>query len=384
MTIESFEAGMRTRVIFGPGAVSRIGEVVRGLGARRTLLVTDNGIVRAGHADRVECSLRQAGIDTASFAEVRENPTTEDVDRGMVVAREAQPDLLVALGGGSAMDCAKGINFLLTNGGAIRDYWGIGKATQPMLPSVAIPTTAGTGSEAQSFALISDPLTHQKMACGDTKVAFRVAILDPELTRSQPPRVTALTGIDALAHALETMVTRPRNPFSTLFSREAWRLLIQGFPRVLHDSEDLAARREMQLGAHWAGVAIEHSMLGAAHSLANPLTARCGVPHGQAVGVMLPHVIEYNARFAADPYRELIRMAVELGVLPAKADLAELITMVGDLLRQAGLATRLEDLGVSRECLPELASEAGQQWTARFNPGELTPPILRELYERAY
>ena len=144
-------------------------------------------------------------------------------------AHELQPDLLVGLGGGSSMDCAKGINFLYTNGGRMQDYWGEGKATQPMLPMIAVPTTAGTGSEAQSFALISDAQTHVKMACGDKKAAFRIAILDPELTLTQPARVTALTGIDAIAHALETYVTQRRNPVSLSFSREAWRLLSAHF-----------------------------------------------------------------------------------------------------------------------------------------------------------
>ena len=138
-------------------------------------------------------------------------------------ARACQPDLLVGLGGGSSMDCAKGINFLYTNGGRMQDYWGVGKAQRPMLPMIAVPTTAGTGSETQSFALISDAVTKTKMACGDQKAACRVALLDPMLTLTQPARVTALTGIDAMAHALETYVTKRRNAASLVFSREAWR-----------------------------------------------------------------------------------------------------------------------------------------------------------------
>ncbi len=193
------------------------------------------------------------------------------------------------------MDCAKGINFLYTNGGQMQDYWGVGKAKRPMLPMIAVPTTAGTGSEAQSFALISDAQTHVKMACGDKKAACRVAILDPRLTLTQPPRVTALTGIDAVAHAVETYVTNKRNPISQVFSREAWRLLAANFGRVLEHPGDVTARGAMQLGACFAGLAIENSMLGAAHGLANPLTAHYGIPHGQAVGLMLPHVIRFNA-----------------------------------------------------------------------------------------
>ena len=156
------------------------------------------------------------------FEGVEENPTTAHVEAGLAVAKQFRPDLIVGLGGGSSMDCAKGINFLYSCGGRMQDYWGEGKATGPMLPMIAVPTTAGTGSETQSYALVADAETHVKMACGDKRAAFRAAILDPELTLTQPPRVTALTGIDAIAHAIESYVTKRRNSLSLLFSREAW------------------------------------------------------------------------------------------------------------------------------------------------------------------
>ncbi len=208
----------------------------------------------------------------------------------------ANVDLIVGLGGGSSMDCAKGVNFLLTNGGRMEDYWGVGKATKPMLPMIAVPTTAGTGSEAQSFALIAQAESHMKMACGDKKAACRIAILDPELTVSMPASVTAATGIDAISHAVETFVCNRRNAISQLFSRQAWRLISHGFPRVLADPTDLDARGAMLLGAHLAGAAIENSMLGAAHSMANPLSAHFDTTHGVAIGVLLPHVIRLMAQ----------------------------------------------------------------------------------------
>src|SRR5437764_14536495 len=203
------------------------------------------------------------------------------------------------------MDCAKGINFLFTNGGRMQDYWGVGKATRPMLPMIAVPTTAGTGSETQSFALISDAQSHVKMACGDKKASFRIALLDPMLTVTQPRGVTALTGIDAIAHALETYVTRSRNPASLAFSREAWSLLGENLAHVLDDPNDLDARGGMQLGACFAGLAIENSMLGAAHALANPLTAHYGITHGVAIGLVLPHVVRFNAAAVGPLYADL-------------------------------------------------------------------------------
>jgi alcohol dehydrogenase len=352
-----------------------LGEFARELNGSRVLLVTDSGIVRAGHAARAVSSLEAAGLSVNVFAEVRENPDTHDVARCVRVAEEARVDLIVGLGGGSSMDTAKGANFLLTNGGQMRDYWGVGKATRPMLPLIAIPTTSGTGSECQSFALISDPETHQKMACGDPKAAAKVAILDPILTISQPPRVTACTGVDALAHALETAVTTKRNSLSLLYSREAFRLCLRALPKVLLDPGDVLARGEIQLGAAYAGLAIENSMLGCAHSAANPLTARFGIVHGQAVGRMLPGVVRKNASEPA-ARRGYLEHAAAAGL----GAIEELLEAVESILEVAKLDADLASLGVTADAIPSLAAEAGQQWTLKFNPVTYSQADFEALY----
>ncbi|MFQ5731887.1 MAG: iron-containing alcohol dehydrogenase [Planctomycetaceae bacterium] len=381
-----FDYAPRTRVVFGAGTIGRLGELSAEFGAKRVFLVSDKGLRDAGHEGRGVASLKSAGLDVTIFDETKPNPTTEDVDRALAVAKEADVDLIVGLGGGSSMDCAKGVNFLLTNGGTMEDYRGIGKATKPMLPMIAVPTTAGTGSEAQSFALIANAETHMKMACGDKKAAFRIAILDPELTQSMPPSVTAATGIDALSHALETFVTRPRNTISRFFSRKAWQLLSAGFSGVLHDPDNLERRAAMLLGSHFAGAAIEHSMLGATHALANPLSAHYGVTHGTAIGVLLPHVIRYNARDE--------RVGRMYHQLAADADLCngsfdpeaprKLAGLVERLVAEAGSPTSLQTLDVEREMIPTLAEEAAQQWTGKFNPRPVDADSLKELYECAY
>src|SRR5262249_46880396 len=242
------------------------------------------------------------------------------------------------------------------------DYHGFGKATKPMLPSIGVPTTAGTGSEAQSYALIADESSHLKMACGDKKAAFRIAVLDPEATLTQPPGVTAVTGLDSVAHAIESYVCTRRNALSQTFARQAWNLLNRTFERVLRRPADLTARADMQLGAHLAGMAIEGSMLGCAHACANPLTAHYGTTHGVAVGVMLPHVIRYNAAAVGPLYAELARDA---GLDGGAEGLAGRVTA---LMQSAGLPASLAECGVSRDILPLLAEEASEQWTARVNP----------------
>jgi alcohol dehydrogenase len=362
----------RTRVIFAPGALAKIGELTAELGGKKALVVSDPGIVAAGYTTRAVSYLVAAGVRARVFGAVRENPTTLDVDECVACAREFGANFIIGLGGGSSMDTAKGCNFILTNGGAMSDYWGVGKASKPMLPMICVPTTAGTGSECQSFALISDEKTHVKMACGDPKAAARAALLDPELTVSQPARVTACTAIDAIAHALETLVTNKRNPLSVLFAREAFSLCNGSIERVLASPADVEARGRMQLGAAFAGTAIENSMLGAAHSCANPLTALFNVVHGEAVGVMLPHVVRFNSRrkAVAQFYAEVYD-----GDLPAR---------LRDLLQMAGLATRLRDLGIKRDDAPRLAAMAATQWTAQFNPRPVTAADFEKLYRAAW
>jgi alcohol dehydrogenase len=380
-----FDFYPRTRIIFGPGKVDTLGELAGELGARRVLVVSDPGIVAAGHAARGLAAMERAQVETQLFDSVGENPTTDHVAAGLKIAKRFEPELIVGLGGGSSMDCAKGINFLYSNGGQMQDYWGIGKATRPMLPMIAVPTTAGTGSETQSFALISDAKTHVKMACGDKKASFRVALLDPELTLTQPPRVTALTGIDAIAHALESYVSRTRNSASMAFSREAWLLLGGNFGHVIAEPKNLDARGGMQLGASFAGLAIENSMLGAAHALANPLTAEFGVPHGQAVGVMLPHVIRFNGEEFGQWYFELLECTAGGNGFPAPASgYRGLADFVGDLLSRAGLATRLNELGISPKNLAPLAESAAKQWTAGFNPRQAGAEEFHALYQAAF
>lgn len=373
-----FDWQPRPQLVFGAGEVRRVGELATELGGRLVLLVTDPGIVAAGHAERVRNTLEGAGMTVSVYDKVIENPTTSCVAACVDVAKEARVDLIVGLGGGSSMDTAKGCNFLLTNGGRMEDYWGVGKAAEPMLPLIAIPTTAGTGSECQCAALITREDTHQKMACLDRKVLPRIAILDPELTLSQPDRVAACTGIDAVAHAVESAVTTKRNPISQSFSRQAFNLCSANLPKVFAEARNLDARGQMQLGAAFAGTAIENSMLGAAHAAANPLTAHFGIIHGMAVGLMLPHVVRWNAALPeiAETYAEV------LGVNGAEPG-AALAGRIESLLDVADMPVSLAECGVEPETLAQLAEEAAGQWTTRFNPRPVTATDFKQLYQAA-
>ena len=254
-----------------------------------------------------------------------------------------------------------------------------------MLPSIGVPTTAGTGSEAQSYAIISDAETHQKMACGDPKAAFRIAVLDPTLTITNPRPVTAIAGYDALSHAVESFVTSGRTLVSDLFAREAWRLIEANYERVLQSPADMAARSAMLLGAHLAGIAIEHSMLGATHACANPLTKRYGTTHGLAIAVMLPHVVRWNAESVGDRYAELLRISEHGdGVVDRRWAGERLAERLEALAGLAGLPPTLRDVGASHDDLQALAADAAAEWTGTFNPRQFDAAAALSLYERAY
>lgn len=357
----------RTRVISGAGVFQKLGGLARGLRFTRCLLVSDHGVRKAGYVDAAVRLLNAEGIEVFPFHDFGENPDTRMVEAGRVFAAPLGVDGILGLGGGSSMDCAKGINFVLTNGGSMKDYWGHNKAAKPMLPMIGVPTTAGTGSEAQTYALISDADTHVKMACGDDKSAFRIALLDPVLCLTAPAGVRATAGYDAVSHAVETWVTTKRNPISLAFSREAWRLLDSAFEGAMRAEAD--AMERMLLGSHLAGMAIENSMLGAAHATANPLTAKYGTVHGVAVGLTLRHVVEWNAAVVGNAYSALH------GNLPARLE---------EMALAAGLPRRLRDAGVTEADLPELAEAATKQWTGKFNPRPLDAAGALEVYRCAY
>ena len=426
---ERFGFQPRTGVVFGEGVLAQLGPLAAGLGLRRALIVADPGLVATGHVERAAAFLENAGIQTRLFQDFDANPDTRMVEAGRRTAAAAEADSIVAIGGGSSLDCAKGINFVLTNGGTMRDYWGFGKTTRPMLPSIGIPTTAGTGSEAQSYAIISDADTHVKMACGDHEAAFRMALLDPLLTVTQPRLVTAIAGYDALSHAVEAYVTTKRTEVSGLFARDAWRLLESRYERVLAEPADVEARGMMLMGAHEAGIAIELSMLGATHACANPLTARYGTTHGIAIAVMLPHVVRWNGPSCGKLYADLLQDSVDGGVddlvgpsfsgvhdlvgpsfsgvddlvgpsfsgvddlvgpsfssgVLGGADATErLATRLAALARTGGLSATLRDLGVPRQDLPALSEEAAKQWTGTCNPRPFDGAAALHLYEQAY
>lgn len=370
---------LRTNLISGQGSLAEAADLADG----RVFLVTDPGIVAAGHVARLEALLTAKGTPFHRYDAVTENPSEADVDACVAAFQNAfgddDPEWIVALGGGSCIDVAKGCAMLVAGGGRMRDYVGHKATANAQLPVLAIPTTAGTGSEVQSFALITNNDTGRKMACGGEAPA--VAILDPDLTRSQPPFVAACAGLDTLAHAVETAVTKARTEASVQYAREAFRLVERNLESSLRQPEDVAARGAMLRASAAAGIAIENSMLGAAHSMANPLTRQFAVAHGQAVGQLLPFVVRFNAEdgAAAAAYAEL---AYDAGVAERTDNTVvavdKLIARLSELVAIAGFGPTFANVPAS--AVDALAAEAAEQWTAQFNPRPVDVAAFRTMF----
>jgi len=366
------------KLVFGPGVLRDLPACVRELGGTSVFLVSDPGLARAGYVERAHALLVAAGLPVTVFADSRENPTESDAAACAAAAHACVPaiDCLIALGGGSSLDTAKAANFLLSNGGVMHDYHGYAKAPRPFLPLIAIPTTAGTGSETQSYTLISRDGSHEKMACGDPQALPRIALLDPELTATLPRATGTLSGLDALAHALESAVCTKRNPVSALYAESAFRHLASALGRVVTGQPTADDRAAMLLGAALAGLAIENSMLGAAHASANPLTARHGIVHGHAVSLMLPTVMRHNA--TAPATAALYAHFATLLPTPASTA-ADLITWVEQTIATAALAP----VDARPFDFVALADDATRQWTGKFNPVPLQLADFAALYRRA-
>lgn len=355
-------------VIAGPRTLERLSEVASG----RVFLVTDAGLAEAGHLARAERILGKAGAEITVYDAVRSNPTPDDVDACLAAAKAAgKIDIIVALGGGSVIDTAKAVNVLLASGGQATDLHGTGDAGRAV-PLVAIPTTAGTGTESQASALLSDPVTRVKTVCMHPGLAADVVILDAKLTLTQPRAVAAACGLDALTHAVETAVSKAATPVSRPLSQRAFVACWSALPRVLDSPDNLRARGKLLRGAHEAGAAIANSMLGAAHATGNALTAAHGIPHGYAVGLMLAAVVRFNA-VNRDAHSTYLDLAESVGL----DSVDELIEGIELRVANAG-AEAPTDFDVST-----LVRLAGEQLTGGFNPRPLDVYALHEIFQDA-
>ncbi len=378
----SFEAP--TRLTFGAGTLAKLPELVTGMGPR-ALVVSDPGIVKAGILDRVLAALNDAGVAADSFTQVEPNPSVETVHAAHDLFRRTRASFVVAAGGGSAMDVGKVVAVLAAHGGTVLDYEGIGKVPGPGVPVVAIPTTAGTGSEVTIFAVITNRERKFKMTVGSPHIVPQVALCDPELTLSMPQPLTAATGMDALTHAIECYVNTVHNPIAKTLALEAVRLIGRSLRTAYASGKDVGARTTMLLASTMAAMAFTRTRLGNVHAMSHPLGAHFDVPHGVANAILLPSVMAWNLVACYETYPQLAEALGERVTGRSAREASEAaVDAVRRLSRDVGIPERLRDVGVSREGIPRMAEDAMKSGNILVNPRATTYSDILALFEAAY
>ncbi|MCA9552144.1 MAG: iron-containing alcohol dehydrogenase [Myxococcales bacterium] len=371
--------------LMGQGALAQLAPQVKTLGGTKALIVTDRPLVAAGIVGKVEALLAEAGVPFARFADVKPNPTTANVEAGLVLLKQEGCDIVIPVGGGSPIDCAKGIGLVATNGGRIQDYEGLDQSKKPMLPMIAVNTTAGTASEMTRFTIITDERRHVKMAIVDWHITPTVSINDPELMVSMPRDLTAATGMDALTHAVEAYVSTAATPVTDSAALAAIELIARYLPRAVANGEDLEAREQMAYAQFMAGMAFNNASLGYVHAMAHQLGGLYDLPHGVCNAVLLPHVCRFNLIARTDRFA---RVAAALGANVdglAPLDAAEqAVQAILQLARAVGIPKGLRELGVKEADFPRLSENAMHDACMLTNPRKATLADVGAMFAAAF
>ena len=372
---------MPSNNLIGAGALEMAVTQMAGMGFTKALIVTDAPLVKLGFAERLTALLKQAGMDSAVFDDVKPNPTVANVNAGLAALQKLGADCVVSLGGGSPHDAAKGIALLATNGGKIEDYEGLDKSAKPQLPLIAVNTTAGTASEMTRFTIITDESRHVKLAIVDKHVTPILSVNDPVLMEDMPASLTAATGMDALTHAVEAYVSTAHNPITDACALQAIALIAQYLPTAVQSPRDKTAREQMAYAQFLAGMAFNNASLGYVHAMAHQLGGFYDLPHGVCNALLLPHVEQFNMRAAAD------RLGVVGRTLAGhNADLAGLgpIEAIQKLARTVGIPATLRELGVKESDFETLATNAMKDVCGLTNPVQPTLEEVVGIYRAAY
>ncbi|HAA90479.1 MAG: 1,3-propanediol dehydrogenase DhaT [Thermoanaerobacterales bacterium 50_218] len=375
-----FDFLVPARIIFGPGSSGRLGEEACRFG-RRVLLVTGKRSLRlSGMLDRVLAPLEAAKLDVLMFDQVDPEPSLEVVEKGREAAREQSVDLVVAAGGGSVLDVGKAIAGLFYEEGTVREYFEGRPIEKVGLPWIAVPTTAGSGAEATRNSVLIDPVSERKQSIRCDWWMARVAVVDPVLTMSMPPRLTAITGMDALTHAIEAYTSRWSHPLTSSLALEAAILISRNLYSAYQKGSNREAREKMSLASLMAGIALNNARLGAVHGLAHPIGLRYHLPHGLVCGILLPYVMEYNLTIVEEKYA---RIALELGLVQPGSSSGEaarrLIHFVKSLKKRLGIPEKLSEVGLRAGDLSSIAEAALPSGSLAANPRAARKDDLLEI-----
>lgn len=372
-------------IVYGEGAINLAGLHCKNFGASKVLIVSDQGVRDAGWTRKVEESISEAGLDSITFSAVTPNPKDHEVMAGTKVYLESGCDLIVAVGGGSPMDCAKGIGIVATNGGTIAEYEGIDEVTTPVPPLVFIPTTAGSSADVSQFAIITDTTRNVKIAIISKMVIPDIALVDPLTTTTMSPELTAETGMDALCHAFEAYVSTVASPLTDMAALSAAQLAWGNLRGARFTPEDKTYRNNMMMASLMAGLAFSNASLGIVHALAHSLGGAFGLPHGECNAILLEKVVLYNYSAASKKYDRLAEaMGIEISSVNGEDNSEALANALQSLRKDLNITNRLIDLGVKLPDIRLLAEFALKDPCVASNPREATQADLEEILLQVY
>lgn len=380
--MKTFTFSIPQNVIFGKGSLRELPEAAKKLQKKKALIISGPHLREIGMVDQCRDALREAEIESAAFTETEGNPGTETVEKAAAAYKDSGADFIVAFGGGSPLDVAKAAGVLAAYGGKITEYEGSGKVPGPIMPVIAVPTTAGTGSEVTPFSVITDHSRDYKLSVSSSYLLPACAILDPELITSVPGKTAAACGVDAMVHALEAYLSLAASPFSDMFARKALQLIGVNLRAYVADRREKT--EGMMMGSLFAGIAFSHARLGDVHAMSHPVSAYFNVPHGVANAVLLPTVVEYNESAAWEKYYDIYQCVAKEPVTGEEFAPQMLAEALKTLNAELGIPFSLRKAGVKAEFFDAMADDAMKSGNIAVNPRKTTKADVVELYKKAY
>lgn len=374
-----------TRNVFGENSVEEVGDLMKSLGGKRPMIVTDAFLGKCGMADRLARILEKAGLKPYIFAGAEPNPTDKNVEAGVNIFNEQKCDSIISLGGGSSHDCAKGIGLIVSNGGRIEEYEGLDKSSNPMVPLMSVNTTAGTASEITRFCIITDTSRKVKMAIIDWRVTPQIAVNDPVLMKDMPASLTAATGMDALTHAIEAYVSTAANPLTDSAALMAITMITKYLPKAVANGQYMKARDKMAYAQYLAGIAFNNASLGYVHAMAHQLGGYYNLPHGVCNAILLPFVEDFNLIGNLNRFRDIAdAMGENIRGLSTNDAAQKAISAIRTLSQQVGIPNNLKELGVQPKDFEIMADNAMKDACMATNPRIATKQQVIDIYQKAY
>jgi alcohol dehydrogenase class IV len=385
MTKEYFSFVMETRIIYGVGSAEQLGEIVAQKNAKKVIIIADSGVKKAGLVEKIQKILAAYHIKSGLFEDIEISSSIDTVDKGASLIKKENYDLIVGIGGGSSIDTAKAIGVVVTNGGKCIDYAGVNKVKQPPMEVIALPTTAGTSAEITDVAVIADREGKARVGIRSPYIVPSLSILDPLLTLTMPPQITASTGMDALSHAIESYTNTYTKAPTEVLALEAIRRIGENLCHAVANGNNLEARDNMLMGSLLAGIAFRNTRLGMLHAITGPFCGYYEVPHGVANSVLLPYIMEYNLKGNFDKFAHIASaLGVSIKKLSRREAAQSSVIAVQQLLLEVDLPISFKEMNLDPKYIPDIASQAMKSGNIAINPRIPTVKDLIDICEKSF